>query len=59
MTKHIELYEQIWVELNKLGYDKNDEVIPYVMFNEVCDEVKVETDDIIDEFCEKFNVDVG
>lgn len=54
-----QLYDQIWAELDKHGYDMHDEVIPYIIFNEACDAVGTNPDDIIDDFSEQFNVDIG
>lgn len=52
-------YNDIWTELNKLGYDKNDDVIPYIMFNEACDIVNVDPENIMDDFSNMFNIDIG
>lgn len=53
---HQQLYDRIWAELGKLGYD---DVIPYIIFKDVCEEVGADPEEIMDDFSERFNVDIG
>lgn len=52
-------YADIWKELNKEGYDINDEVIPFVIFNEACELTGFDADFIMNEFSNVFDIDIG
>lgn len=55
----IELFNQIWSALKKLGYDCGSD-IPYFHFNECCEELNIDVDSIdIEKFSERFEVNIG
>lgn len=50
---------KIWQALEKLGYNRGDDV-PYFHFNECCEELDINTDDIdVDKFAETYDINIG
>ena len=53
------IYEEVWWELQKMGYDTGDD-ISYFDFTEACENVGPDPEDIdIDTFSEIYNVNIG
>lgn len=52
-------FGDIWQALEELGYNQGDD-IPYFHFNECCEELDIDVDDIdIDRFAERYDVNIG
>ena len=51
--------EKVWQALEQLGYNRGDD-IPYFHFNECCEELGFDVDDInVEKFAKSYDVNIG